>query len=244
MDGGVSGSLWTRQRVASSVDRWRLASDLEPSHDPEFGWGSTLTAASIATETREKAHLECLWLPITLLAPMEAKVTSAFALRDDDPASFDQPAALTQASNTNTRDWRTHFSIDAIRRDARIAFRERLADCLEALQSAIREDDPAGAGVSPESIENLHAFLRRHSRLKRPSLTVTPAGDLLAEWKAGPDKDFSVHFLPTGMARFVVFAPDPAGGPKPVRIWGISSVVSLMRTVRPHGIHRWAMNEG
>lgn len=243
MDEGVplTGN-WRRRPTAPSVGS-RYLHDFGGYAHAEVGSSTALTASvALTLAGGDRADFGDWWthpgVSIDLKATSERLINNLFTNTLEELDPFGEIVA------TNLRDWRARLAIQAIRREKRIAYRDQLADRLEALLTATQEEDSAGPGISSDSIKHFVTFVRTYPRLKPPSVTIMPTGDLYAEWRSGPTNDFSAHFLPNGTARFVVFAPDPAGGLRPVRIWGISSVASLMRTVRPHGIQRWAMNEG
>jgi hypothetical protein len=129
--------------------------------------------------------------------------------------------------------------IDYVRKESKIQFSQELAVRLDFLQEAVGED-PDEVPISPESLRNFISFLRRTLNLKYPNVVLTPSNEIRAQWRTAPNRHFAVVFLSTGEARFVIFTPNPKNPDKIDRLSGITSVDSLMETVKPHRILEWA----
>ncbi|HUU53064.1 MAG TPA: hypothetical protein VMW44_00320 [Candidatus Bathyarchaeia archaeon] len=129
--------------------------------------------------------------------------------------------------------------IDYVREGSKIKFAHELAVRLNFLHEAVNED-PDEVPISIESLRNFISFLRNTTNLKYPNVVLTPSNEIRAQWRTAPNRHFAVVFLPTGEARFVIFSPNPKDPDKIDRLSGITSVDSLMETIRPHRVLEWA----
>jgi hypothetical protein len=120
-----------------------------------------------------------------------------------------------------------------------IAFSKRLADRIQFLLEASKEECPDEGTISPESLKNFVSFLQSVPNLKYPDVVLSPDKNIFTQWRTAPNRHFSVEFLPTDDVRFVIFAPDPKHPDKINRMSGIVSVDSLMQTVQPLGVLSW-----
>jgi hypothetical protein len=73
---------------------------------------------------------------------------------------------------------------------------------------------------------------------------VTPDRNVYASWKVGTDRVFSVHFLPDGKVRFVIFYPNNKHVGDVIRVSGTATVDVVISVAAPHGILDWATDEG
>ena len=129
--------------------------------------------------------------------------------------------------------------IDYVREGSNIKFAHELAVRLNFLHEDVNED-PEEDPISIESLRNFISFLRNTTNLKYPNVVLTPSNEICAQWRTAPNRHFAVVFQPTGEARFVIFTPNPKDPDKIDRLSGITSVDSLMVTVRPHRVLEWA----
>lgn len=120
-----------------------------------------------------------------------------------------------------------------------ITFAKKLASRIQFLIEASKEEYPNEVAIFPESLKNFVSFLQAEPNLKYPDVVLSPAKNICTQWRTAPNRHFSVEFLPTGDARFVIFSPNPRNPDKTNRISGIVSVDSLMRAAQPHGILSW-----
>jgi hypothetical protein len=130
--------------------------------------------------------------------------------------------------------------ISHIRGHLRADFADRLADRLEFLLDAAKEEYPDEVAILPESLKNFISFLHPNPELKYPDVVLSPAKNIRAQWRTAPNRHFAVEFLATGDTRFVVFSPDPNHPVKTIRLSGLVSIESLMRTVEPLGVLNWS----
>jgi len=121
--------------------------------------------------------------------------------------------------------------------------RESIAQRLLELLQDVKDEETESAGVSIGSLRSFYSFLQIHSNLKRPIIGLTPVNDIYVSWKAEPGSVFSIHFLPSGVVRFVIIAPD-SRAEQQVRLSGLANIDSLMEKVKPWGVLKWAGREG
>jgi len=130
--------------------------------------------------------------------------------------------------------------IRRIGRQSTLPYRERLVERLLALLAITDEEEPDGPGISTGSLEAFLSFLQMNPNFKDPSITLTPRGNIYATWKKSSDEILSLHFLPVGAVRFVIFRPDEHRVGRVTRLWGVSSLSSLFEVIKPHSVLNWA----
>jgi len=121
-----------------------------------------------------------------------------------------------------------------------VPYRARLASRLRELQKAVQEEELDGCGIAVGSLHNFIELLKAHPALRWPALSVTPDGDIYASWKSGPDQVFSIHFLPDGKVRFVIFRPNDKHPGQAIRLSGTATVDVIISVAAPHGVLAWA----
>ena len=104
-----------------------------------------------------------------------------------------------------------------------------------------KEEDPASLGIAAGSLRSFYNFLRLHHDLKYPNISLTPDYNIYASWKNGQKRVFSVHFLPNGDVRFVIFKPNNRHTERQIRISGIITSDILMETVLSHRVSDWIL---
>jgi hypothetical protein len=129
--------------------------------------------------------------------------------------------------------------INYIRDKSNIQFAQKLAARLNFLYEAAKED-PDEVQISPESLSNFIAFLKKTPNLRYPDVVLTPSNEIRAQWRTAPNRHFAVVFLPTGETRFVIFTPNLRDPDRIDRLSGMTSVDSLMETAQPHRVLDWA----
>ena len=127
-----------------------------------------------------------------------------------------------------------------IRDQSNICFAHRLANRLEFLVEASKEEHPDEVAILPDSLRNFVRFLQSAINLNYPDVVLSPSKHIRAQWRAGPNRHFAAEFLTTGDANFVIFSPDPKHPEKTIRLSGLVSVDSLIDTVEPHGVLAWS----
>lgn len=132
-----------------------------------------------------------------------------------------------------------HRLVENIRVSSIVSYGEKLANRLGTLIEAYC-DENQGRFLSADSLRGFVGFLEANPTFNYPALTVSPAGNLYAQWKSGNDKLLSIHFLPTGDARFVIFKPNPKHTGRSVHMSCSTTIDTLADAVVPHGVHEWA----
>jgi len=126
-----------------------------------------------------------------------------------------------------------------IRTSLSIHYREKLADRLTMLFDDAKEEDFASVGIAGGSLQKFYDFLLLYPSLKCPTISLTPENNIYASWRAGQNRVFSVHFLPDGDTRFVMFKPNDLHPERQVRISGTATADILMATVTPYDVGDW-----
>lgn len=116
----------------------------------------------------------------------------------------------------------------------------RLASRLRDLQKAVQEEELEGGGIAVGSLHNFIELLQAHPALRCPAVSVTPDRNIYASWKSGPDQIFSIHFLPDGKVRFVIFHPNDKHPGQAIRLSGTATVDVIISVAAPHGVLAWA----
>jgi hypothetical protein len=124
-----------------------------------------------------------------------------------------------------------------------VRYREKLTIRLSELQKAVQEEELECRGISVGSLHYFVEFLKRNPAIRCPAISVTPDRNIYASWKSGPDRVFSVHFLPDSKVRFVIFCPNDRHPGEAVRISGTATVDVLMSIAVPHGVLDWISDE-
>lgn len=130
--------------------------------------------------------------------------------------------------------------IELIRSSAELPFAERLARRLEELVDIAREEAPDQSEMSSNSLRAFMRLLRDHPDLSEPGVVLTPSGNILAEWRAAPNKLCAAEFVSDARVNYVVFAPNTRDPHETSRITGVGlPVESLLSAIQPHGADAW-----
>lgn len=129
-------------------------------------------------------------------------------------------------------------------RKLNVPFAEKMANRIEYLASICQEEYPDQAPISPCSLQTFIAFVSSVPNLVYPSLVLTWAGNIRAEWTKAKDQHLAIEFLDDGKVRFVVFAPDPKSPYQTARASGISSADSVLELVHPYKVMDWILIRG
>ncbi len=121
-----------------------------------------------------------------------------------------------------------------------VQYRARLASRLRELQKAVQEEELDGGGIVVGSLHNFVELLKAHPALRCPAVSVTPDRNIYASWKSGADRVFSIHFLPDGKVRFVIFRPNDKHPGQAIRLSGTATVDVIIGVAAPHGVLAWA----
>ena len=120
-----------------------------------------------------------------------------------------------------------------------VPYRERLANRLLTLVNDAKEEDPCSPGITVGSLRSFYNFFQSHPNLKYPAISLMPEDNIYASWRSEQNRLFSVHFLPNGDTRFVIFKPNERHPDKQIRISGTATTDILMETVTPYGVWDW-----
>ena len=121
-----------------------------------------------------------------------------------------------------------------------LLYRVRLASRLSELQKAVQNEEVDGRGISVRSLQHFIEFLEGYPALRCPTVSVTPDRNIYASWKLGSDRVFSIHFLPDGKVRFVIFYPNDKHPGQAIRLSGTATVDVIISIAAPHGVLNWA----
>jgi hypothetical protein len=138
-----------------------------------------------------------------------------------------------------TNEEKIHKLINFVREGSKIQFAHELAIKLNFLSEVVNEDSDEDS-ISIDSMRNFISFLQNTTNLKCPNVALTPSNEIHAQWRTAPNRHFAAVFLPTGETRFVIFAPNSKDPEMIDRISGLTSVASLLETIRPHKVLEWA----
>jgi len=150
---------------------------------------------------------------------------------NDDP--------FTQENLLNREDNQVQDLIYQIKRFAAIIHWEKVANRLITLFKDAKEEDPTSLGISVGSLRNFYNFIRLYSNLKSPTISLTPDNNIYASWRVNQKTVFSIHFLPLGDVRFVIFKPNDRHPERQIRISGTTTTDILKATVAHHGVWDW-----
>lgn len=169
---------------------------------------------------------------ITVFVDREGKHT-----RITDWSENEDP--FTQGDLLDSEERQVQELIFQIRTSTSIPYRQSLANKLLTLFNDAKEEDPASLGIVVGSLRNFYNFLRSHTNLKCPIISLTPDNDIYASWKGEQNQVFSVHFLTNGDVHFVIFKPNYRHPERQIRISGTATTDTLMETVTPNGLWDW-----
>jgi hypothetical protein len=158
------------------------------------------------------------------------------ALVSDWPENKDP---FTQADLLNNEEDQVQELIFQIRKSFSITYHESLANRLLTLFNDAKEEDSASLGIAVGSLRNFYNFLRLHTNLKCPTISLTPDYNIYASWRGEQNRVFSVHFLPNGDVRFVIFKPNDRHPGRQIRLSGLATTDILMETVAPDAVSYW-----
>jgi hypothetical protein len=150
---------------------------------------------------------------------------------------------VTQMDLVDSEDKQVQELIYRFRTSLYISFHESLADKLLALHNYAKEEDSTSSGIAIGSLRYFFNFFHLHSKLKCPTISLTPDNNIYTRWKGEKGCLFSVHFLPNGNASFVIFKPNDKHPELKIRLSGKTTTDILMETVESYGVNDWISNE-
>lgn len=169
-------------------------------------------------------------VPTTLVTSGELR--SPFTIGQGGSMATQQPPVADEQSAEEII-WRVRTVLP-------VQYRARLASRLRELQKAVQEEELDGGGIAVGSLHNFVELLKAHPALRCPAVSVTPDRNIYASWKSGSDRVFSIHFLPDGKVRFVIFRPNDKHPGQAIRLSGTATVDVIIGVAAPHGVLAWA----
>lgn len=182
-------------------------------------------------------------LPVTEL---EVWITPALDPEERKTSVINWPmneSPFTQSDLIDIVDKQVQQLIFRIRISISIPNNERIANRLNSLFNAAKEEDPDSPGISSDSIRSFYHFFKKYTNLKYPIITLTPDNDIYASWKGGQNQVFSVHFVSEEDTRFVIFRPNKNHPERKIISYGTDTVDTLLATVTFSGIWDWISDE-
>jgi hypothetical protein len=119
-------------------------------------------------------------------------------------------------------------------------YRAKLTSRLSELQKSVQEEELDGRGITIRSLQHFVELLKAYPSLRCPTVSVTPDRNIYTSWKSGSDRVFSIHFLPDGKVRFVIFCPNDKHSGETIRLSGAATVDVIIDIAKPHGVLKWA----
>jgi hypothetical protein len=92
-----------------------------------------------------------------------------------------------------------------------------------------QSEDPESTNLSPRSLSSFLSFLRVAKGIQRPSLSLTPDGEIYASWRGSGNRVFSLRFMPDGEARFVILRPASEASLRTIRSTGSAPADMILR---------------
>ena len=175
-------------------------------------------------------------LRATLGSPFGTLITSNVAVT---LTTSGQGGSMATQQPPTTEDETVEEIIWGVGTTLSVGYRAKLAARLTELHRAVQEEEPDGRGIIAKSLQHFIELLKAYPGLKCPTLSVTPDRNIYASWRAGSDRVFSVHFLPDGNVRFVIFSPNDKHPGETIRLSGAATVDILMSIVEPHKVQNW-----
>ena len=121
-----------------------------------------------------------------------------------------------------------------------VPYRTKLASRLTELQKAVQEEELDGGGITVSSLQHFMELLQAYPALRCPAVSATPERNIYASWKSGSNRVFSIHFLPDGKVRFVIFCPNDKHPDQTIRFSGTATVDVIISVAARHGVLNWA----
>lgn len=173
------------------------------------------------------------------IVPAQTTVTS------DSPESSSISLGASMASEAAliTEEESINALIRRMRATLPARYAMRLAARLTELEQAVQEEELDGQGIQAGSLRQFEEFLKAYPELLCPAVSVSPDRNIYASWKSGKDRVFSIHFLPDGKVRFVIFYPNDKHAGDVIRLSGTATADIIMSVAEPHGVESWASDE-
>ncbi len=153
---------------------------------------------------------------------------------------FGQGGSMATQQPPTTEDESVEEIIWRVGTTLSVRYRTRLISRLIELQRAVQEEELDGRGISAQSLQHFIELLKAYPALRCPAVSVTPDRNIYASWKSGPDRVFSIHFLPDGKVRFVIICPNDKHPDQTIRLPGAATVDVIIDIAKPLGVLEWA----
>jgi hypothetical protein len=180
------------------------------------------------------ASKKICYLPSPAVTPESRKVLISGYVEKED--------SFTQTDLLDSEEDEVQELIFQIRTSPFTSCRE-LANRLFTLFNDAKEEDFSSVGIAIGSLRSFYNFFQLHRNLKCPTISLTPGYNIYASWRPEQNRVFSVHFLPSGDVRFVIFKPNDRHPARQIRLAGTATTDILKETVVPFGVWDWITNE-
>ena len=137
-------------------------------------------------------------IPITIVA--SGTLETLFTFNQGGSMATQQPP-ITENESVEEIIWHVGTTLS-------VRYKAKLASRLSELQKAVQEEELDGRGITVRSLQHFVELLKAYPSLRCPTVSVTPNRNIYTSWKSGSDRVFSIHFLPDGKVRFVIFCPN------------------------------------
>jgi hypothetical protein len=138
--------------------------------------------------------------------------------------------------------WKCHATVhNLVRliRESSISHVQRIAERVEHLLAISIQEQPESCAMSSNSIKGFMKFLELHKNIRYPNLTLTPNGEIYAQWKRGRSL-LGIQFLSDLDVKFVVFTPNPQHPEKTNRVSGSDTVDRIFENLEKiYAISNW-----
>ena len=224
------------------IDFHRIPNGFDPAQIPSIVYGNKSIEDNSPCDYPYSDTAACEFLPKKIPERVFYKNT-AFVNQEEFSTSIidlpDNQDPITQANLLNNEEDQVQELIFQIRKSLSITYHENLANRILILFNDAKEDDPDCLGIAAESLRNFYNFFRLHTNLKCPTISLTPDYNIYASWRGEQNRVFSVHFLPNGDARFVIFKPNDKHPKRKIRLSGTATTDTLIKTVESSGVWDW-----
>ena len=169
-------------------------------------------------------------IPITIVA--SGTLETLFTFNQGGSMATQQPP-ITENESVEEIIWHVGTTLS-------VRYKAKLASRLSELQKAVQEEELDGRGITVRSLQHFVELLKAYPSLRCPTVSVTPNRNIYTSWKSGSDRVFSIHFLPDGKVRFVIFCPNDKHSGETIRLSGAATVDVIIDIAKPHGVLKWA----
>jgi hypothetical protein len=224
------------------IDLHGIPKGFDPAQIPSIVYGNKSIEDNSPSDYPYSDTAACEFLPKKIPKRVFYKNT-AFVNQEEFSTSIiglpDNQDSITQATLLENEEDQVQELIFQIRKALSITYHESLANRILVLFNDAKEEDPDCLGIAAESLRNFYNFFRLHTNLKRPTISLTPDYNIYASWRGEQNRVFSVHFLPKGDTRFVIFKPNDKHPERKIRLSGTATTDILIKTVESSGVWAW-----